>query len=116
MAARVSNQAAIEGVATVGAAINTAATGVKLTYTCPAGRVASVRMIGWGNVTGTAPNIQLRVTVGGVTVVFVSSSTGQSVLGNIPLNAGDTATINCSGAGVGSTIDGFIFVEEFLAA
>lgn len=117
MADRVNNQNPIAGVPTVGTGLSGATTGVKLGYTCPAGRVAVVRYWTVTSISGGGPTIVIQVTIGGVLDVIFSMTTSpqvQQVM--IPLNAGDKIEANVTAAIAATTFSCLFGVEEFLAA
>jgi hypothetical protein len=112
MSSRLQQNQPVQGVATVGAALSGAATGVVLTYTVPAGKQAEVHFVNVANF-NLAPTVQIRFTVGGVTVVVGSATVAQSFSGRVPLNAADTCTINVSALVAASTFDVLVAAYEF---
>jgi len=105
---------ASNGAPTVGAALSGAATGVVLTYTVPAGKQAMLRFVSVANFT-LAPTVQIRATVGGVTVVLWSGTTQVQLTAQMALNAADTVTINVSALIAASSFDAAIGAEEYSA-
>lgn len=92
------------------AAADTSTTGVKLTYTCPAGKFGTVKATS-RQITGTA-TIQLRRTRGGVTIVFATTATvGATIDRELHVIAGDVIDFNVSAA-VAGTADLDISAEE----
>lgn len=104
----------VNGVSTVGAALSGASTGVKLTYTVPAGKQARVWDVSVANFT-LGPTVQARITVGGVTIVLQSGTAAFDFAGAAFLNAADTCDVNVSALVGASSFDAGIHVEEFPA-
>ena len=115
MAQRLGPQGPQFGVPTVGAGLSGAAVATVLTYTVPTGRNALVRYAGVNNFSG-APTVQVRATVGGVTVVLGSGAGAYDTFPNLALNAADTLTIRVTAAIALSTFDATISADEFLLA
>lgn len=98
---------------TVGAAgLSGAGVGVKAAYTCPAQRQAVVSCANVGNFAG-APTVQLRVTVGAVTLVLSTFTAEKFFPGPVYLDAGDSIDLRVSAAVAGSAFDGTLTVEEY---
>jgi hypothetical protein len=114
MTTRIDTAQPVQGVTTVGAGLSGASTGVKLSYTVPAGRQARISLISAANFNG-APTVQLRITVGGTTVVLSSGTVAQVSTGGVYLNAGDVADLNVSALVAATTFDGAIAAEEYAA-
>ena len=98
----------------LGAALSGAATGVVLTYTCPAGKQATVRFVSLFQDT-LAPTVAVQATLGGTTVNVFSSNANFQLNMTIQLNANDTVTLNVTTAVATSTFDGLICADEYLA-
>jgi hypothetical protein len=114
MTARVAQFQPTQGVCSVVATADTTTTGVKLSYVCPANRVAVIKWLALVLRGGTLPTIAANVTVGGVTVQSqLISTNAPSFLVYIPLNATDKIELNCTVAQVGSNADLAIGVEEW---
>lgn len=96
-----------------GVAIST--TGVKLSYTVPAGSTG--RLTGWSyfSSTGTA-TIVVSVVRGGTTVILQAAGSSLAVTTNVPLSGGDTVTMSVSTAGgAGQTGDFQLGIETYQA-
>lgn len=100
------------GGSVVAAAVDTAVLGVKLTYTAPAGRRAVVLTATCALTAGPAPTVQLRATIGGVTVILAQGVAPQTFTFSVPLAAGDSVSWNVSVVGAASTCDFEISAEE----
>jgi methionine aminopeptidase len=106
---------AINGVSTAGEALPATATGVQLTYTCPAGKQAVVRFVSIDTIVN-AITIAVEAVIGGVNVE-VTSFTANGVLNcTIPLNAGDVVQLDVTVAIAGGAFDALIGAEEYTAA
>lgn len=102
------------GVSTVGAGLSGATTGVKLSYTVPAGKQARLGDVSVANFT-LGPTVQARATIGGVTIVLQSGTAAFEYNGVVFGNAGDVFDVNVSALVGASSFDAGIHVEEFPA-
>lgn len=93
-----------------GAAVSTATTGVKLSYTCPAAKQARGRCRARTSGTQT---VQLRITRSGEAAKVVRQvATASEVNEEVSLAAGDTVDWNCSVLLAASTADLDIEMDE----
>lgn len=86
-------------------AVNTAATGIKQSFTVPAGQVAILQGATAFLDGGTAPTVALQVVRSAATTTIFGGVAPQTFVGNVQLLAGDTVQWNVTAAGVGSTCD-----------
>lgn len=86
-------------------AVNTAATGIKQSFTIPAGQVGILQGATAFLDGGTAPTVALQVVRGANTTTIAGGVAPQVFTGNVQLLAGDTVQWNVTAAGVGSTCD-----------
>ena len=104
--------APVNGVSTVGHALSGAATGVVLSYTAPAGRQAKVTGATLAAFTG-APNVQIRATIGGVTIVLTAGTAALSYSNPVYLAPGDVLDVNVAALVGGSSFDAGVYAEEY---
>jgi hypothetical protein len=115
MATRVNNGAAVNGAVQAAQAANGNTAGGGISYVVPAGRQSVLRCIGWSNPVN-APNVQLRIIHGGITVVLSTGTVPTLLTPNMCMDPGDTAQLFIATQVPTSTYDAFLSVEEFLAA
>ncbi len=96
-----------------GAALVTTATGIILTYTCPANTYGYVTGTYWHLNTGTAPTIGLQTTINGVTAHNGSMAQNTFWQPQVTLGAGDTASLYVIAAGATSNVDATIGVQNW---
>lgn len=100
---------------TVSASMSMATTGLKLTYTCPAGKTAFISLITIVTTSGSFTTGQWQILLSGS---VISTLAVGAILNNmnqgfgIILSAGQTLSINCAVAQAAITAQGFIFAEE----
>jgi hypothetical protein len=94
--------------------VSTAATGVALSYTVPAGKYAVLGFASAVLTAGTAPTIQLQSTDGGATEIAILASNANIYQNlNVTLAAGQTVQWNVTTAGALSTMDLLITSVEY---
>lgn len=93
-------------------ATSTASTGVKLSFTVPAGSQGTLTEAFVSAQTGTPGTVAIQIVRGGTTVTLASGTTALTVTGPIYLKAGDVVQINVTAAGTASAADMMISVEQ----
>lgn len=103
----------IAGVATTlqAAAVSTAATGVALSYTCPASNQAFVASASFFLIGGTAPTVALQLVRGATVTTLWSGSASTFQNTDVTLLPGDVIRWNVTAGGATSTADFTISVE-----
>lgn len=112
--APIPNSAPFANASAAVAAADTSTGGVKLTYTVPAGRTATLTFASSSLVAGPAPTVTLQAILGGVTVTLAGGVVPQTFLDRVPLKAGDTVRWNVTVVQVASTTDFVLGIEEEL--
>ena len=115
VSSRVQQSQPIQGKTVAQAGISGASTGVKLSYTCPAGTQAEVTWMSAANFAGGAPTVTLEIFVGAQDCVVASGAAPLSASGPWYLNATDIAQIRVSVLAAGSSFDGVICAREYPA-
>ena len=80
----------------------TDSTGVKLSYTVPAGKTARLLSAGWFNNSGT-PTVRLEIVRGAATIIQRQDTTSYREAIETALQAGDTIQFNVTVAGAASS-------------
>ena len=93
--------------------ISSASTGIKLTYTCPAGFQALVLSVIVGPIAGGAPTIRAELNITSDIISINESATPFCTLCMMWINPGDSCRFNVITAVSGSTFAAAISVEEY---
>lgn len=99
----------------VSASMSMAATGTKLTYTCPSNKVAEIGLMTIVTTAGTFTTGQWQIFYNGNVIATLAAGTILNNLNQgfgITLNAGETVSFSCAVAQAGITAQGEIFVKE----
>lgn len=95
---------------------STATTGVKLTYTVPAGKQAFIHAFAFFETVGTGVVAAAQVIVGGATITLTQGTTALFSNGDFWLSAGDTFQWNVTTLIAASTADFSVMVQEYTLA
>lgn len=99
------------GATVIADGVATDTTGVKLSYTVPAGKTARVTGVSWFNTSGT-PTVQLQLVRSAATIVIRQDVDSFTAAPGLRLQAGDTIQLAVTVLAVAGTADASISVEE----
>lgn len=92
---------------------NTATTGVKASYTVPAGKTAILNAATAFATAGTTQVLQLQIVTGGLTITLLQAAPSATSNIDFTLSAGDVVQWNCTAAVAATTEDLLIAVTEY---